>query len=254
MDDWMVKLGAGAHDAAWDSFIHQYRRLLFAAIRHYVHDHDDVMDVFARVCEALRENELRRLRAFGESSGRARFSTWLATVVHRLTVDWLRQRDGRHRPRAIDGALSPLQQQIFRRVFMEQRTHLEAFGLICAAEPPGPSYRRFLAELRTTYQAVGDRRPRLPNAEAEAASGTADVAPPATEFPDRPEWLGRALDVLSHEDRVAVELYVVDQLPAADIARILGLSGAKAVYNRVYRALDAVRAWLEGAGIGANDL
>ncbi len=47
----------------------------------------------------------------------------------------------------------------------------------------------------------------------------------------------------------AVELYVIDEHPAADIARMLGLPNAKAVYNRVYRALDALKHRLEQEGI-----
>ena len=67
------------------------------------------------------------------------------------------------------------------------------------------------------------------------------------------EPLERALGTLPAEDRAAVELYVVEELPAADIARILGLPNAKSVYNRVYRALDALRAHLERAGIRRED-
>jgi len=47
------------------------------------------MDVFARVCEALRENDFNRLRrcAARVDPGRP-FSTWLVAVVHNLTIDW----------------------------------------------------------------------------------------------------------------------------------------------------------------------
>jgi len=34
------------------------------SIRDYAHDYDDVMDVCAPVCEALREDGLRRLRTY----------------------------------------------------------------------------------------------------------------------------------------------------------------------------------------------
>jgi DNA-directed RNA polymerase specialized sigma24 family protein len=53
---------------------------------------------------------------------------------------------------------------------------------------------------------------------------------------------------------VALQLYVVQGTPAADVARILGWPNAKAVYNRVYRALQSVRAVLERDGIGPADL
>ena len=50
MDAWVVELQRGRSDAAWDLLLDRYRRLIFAAIRHYAQDYDDVMDVFARVC------------------------------------------------------------------------------------------------------------------------------------------------------------------------------------------------------------
>src|SRR5438067_11803590 len=66
MEGWAAELESGKPDAAWDLFLDRYRRLIFAAIRHYAQDYDDVMDVFARVCEALCEGDLRRLRVGAE--------------------------------------------------------------------------------------------------------------------------------------------------------------------------------------------
>lgn len=102
MEDWAAELERGSPEAAWDLFLTRYRRLLFAAIRHYAQDYDDVMDVFTRVCETLREDDLRRLRVYAEQpEHRARFSTWLVTVVRHITIDWFRHRDGRHRLSAV---------------------------------------------------------------------------------------------------------------------------------------------------------
>jgi RNA polymerase sigma factor (sigma-70 family) len=256
MDDWVAELRESSSDAAWDRFIHRYRRLIFAAIRHYVQDQDEVMDVFARVCEALREDNLRRLRTYADSpSHRARFSTWLVTVVRHLTVDWFRHRDGRRRLPAIAEGMAPLRRSIFEHVFLARRGHAEAYGLICSHDPPGPTFREFLVELRETYRIlVTGRQGRLlrellpppPEPEPEARN-------PA-EMSEVRERLNDILASLSPEDRVALELYVVDELPAADIARVLGLSNAKAVYNRVYRSLEAMRRLLQQAGISRDDL
>src|SRR5438874_12185824 len=64
VDDWVAELRAGRREPAWDRFLDRYRRLIFSAIRHYAEDYDDVMDVFAQVCEALRADDLRRLRSY----------------------------------------------------------------------------------------------------------------------------------------------------------------------------------------------
>lgn len=257
MEDWAAELQQGRPDAAWDLFVGRYRRLIFAAIRHYAQDYDDVMDVFARVCETLREDDLRRLRAYvQQAEHRARFSTWLVTVVRHVTVDWFRHRDGRRRLSAVADGLSALRRRIFEHVFLDHKSHVEAYELIRAGDEPALNFRQFLGELRATYRAVTDgRRGRLLR--------ELGAAPPPEEDPDGPflevtaaghEVLQQALGSLSAEDRVVVELYVVEELPAADIARTLGLPNAKVVYNRVYRALAGLRERLEQAGFRREDL
>jgi RNA polymerase sigma factor (sigma-70 family) len=257
MEGWAAELVSGRPDAAWDAFVDRYRRLIFAAIRHYAQDYDDVMDVFARVCEALREDDLRRLRTYvAQPDHRARFSTWLVTVVRHVTVDWFRHRDGRRRLSVVAEGLPPVRRRIFEHVFLDQRSHIEAYELIHAREAPALSFKEFLGELRATYNAVTDgRRGRVlgelggtPPADVEAAAASPD------DIADTRALLERALGALSAEDRVAVELYVVEELPAADVARILGLPNAKAVHNRVYRALAAARARLAQVGVGRGDV
>jgi RNA polymerase sigma factor (sigma-70 family) len=257
MEDWVAELQRGRPDPAWDLFLARYRRLIFAAIRHYAQDYDDVMDVFARVCEALREDDFRRLRTYvDQPDHRARFSTWLVTVVRHVTVDWFRQRDGRRRLSAVAAGLPALRRRIFEHVFLAHKSHVEAFELIRAGEARSLSFSEFLAELRATYRAVteGRRGQVLRELGAAPPLDVESDAPEPTITPESRALVERALCSLSAEDRVALELYVVEELPAADIARTLGLPNAKAVYNRVYRALSAVRARLEHAGFRREDL
>jgi RNA polymerase sigma factor (sigma-70 family) len=258
MDElWIAPLLAGRHDAAWDAFIARYRRVIFSAIRHYAQDYDDVMEIFARVCEALREDDFRRLRAYAsEQVHRARFSTWLVTVVRNLTIDWFRHRDGRRRLPVLAQSLPPIQRRIFEHIFLEQRSHVESYELIRTRDEPTMTFRMFQAELRAVYQAAskGRRGVLLPE--------LSQAPPPETEIADRePEdtveraaLMEEGLASLTPEDRVAVELYVMENLPAEDVARIVGLPNAKAVYNRVYRALSDLREWLEAAGHRREDL
>lgn len=255
MEDWMVQLERGAGESAWDLFLSRYRRLIFAAIRHYAQDYDDVMDVFARVCEALREDDMRRLRAYlDQQDHRARFSTWLVTVVRNLTIDWFRQRDGRRRLPALADDLPSLQRRIFQLVFVDGRSHLETYELIRAGEAPELSFREFAAELRRVYEAVTAGRRGAAFRELHGSPPAPDLEPQnVAEREERQAMLARALASLDPVDRVAVELYVVEQLPAADVARTVGLSNAKAVYNRVYRALASMRELLERAGVQRED-
>ena len=254
MEDWIAELQRGKLEAAWDLFIDRYRRLIIAAVRHYVQDYDDVMDVFALVCEALREDDLRRLRQYADQPAHsARFSTWLVTVVRNLTIDWFRHRDGRRRVAAIAEQLPPLRRRIFEHVFFEKRSHIETYELLRTAEGLDLPFAKYLAELTATYRAVADgRRGHLLRELGAAPPSEPAVDPPAAS--DTREALAAVLEGLSAEDRAAVELYVVEELPAEDVARIVGLPNAKAVYNRVYRALATLRERLERAGIGPEDL
>src|SRR2546426_848553 len=155
MEDWMAQLQQAGPEAAWDLFLDRYRRLIFAAIRHYAQDYDDVMDVFARVCEALREDDLRKLRAYAaQPDHRARCSTWLVTVVRHLTVDWFRHRDGRRHVSIIAEQWPPLRRRIFEHVFIHHHSHVAAYEMIRAEDAPALSFGEFLAELRTAYRAV----------------------------------------------------------------------------------------------------
>src|SRR6266516_2629265 len=62
VESWIAPLDSGDPERAWDLFVERYRRLIFGAIRHYTAEPDDVMDVFAHVCAAFRENDFARLR------------------------------------------------------------------------------------------------------------------------------------------------------------------------------------------------
>ena len=255
MEDWVVELQGGRPDAAWDRFLERYRRLIFAAIRHYAQDYDDVMDVFARVCEALREDDLARLRCYAEQPVHtARFSTWLVTVVRHLTIDWFRHRDGRRRLSALAERLPPLRRRIFELVFFDGRSSVEAYEMIRASDAPDLPFGRFLNELRETHRAAtAGRRGRV----------LRELGPPPTPEPprastgataERCQRLELALRSVAPEDRRAVELYVMEGRPAREVADLLGLPNPKALYSRVYRALGTLRRSLEQTGIHSGDL
>lgn len=254
MEPWQAELERSRFDAAWDLFLDRYRRLIFSAIRHYAQDYDDVMDIFARVCESLRDDDMRRLCVYvRQPVHRARFSTWLVTVVRHLTVDWFRHRDGRHRLSDAARTLPPLRRSIFEHVFLHKRSHVETYELMRSGECMGLSFGQFLTEVSATYRAVGDgRRGRILRELGGATPPTTDAEDETSTVSERREELEHALSSLSAEERVAVELYVVEGMPAEAVAKVVGWPNAKAVYNRVYRALAAMRQRLEQAGLRAD--
>jgi RNA polymerase sigma factor (sigma-70 family) len=258
VEPWLVDLEEGRQDPAWDAFLDGYRRLLFATIRHYVQDYDDVMDVFTWVCEALRENDFRRLRAYAAGPAhKARFSTWLVAVVRNLTIDWLRKRDGRLRPRSAEACLTCIQRRILEEVFSRGRSHAEAYELIRSRDDVALTFGAFLRELATVYRTVTERGGRLARELSAPAPVSADTVPGGLDViagAEARHVLEAELQALPSGDRLLLQMYVVDEVPAADVARILGLRNAKAVYNKAYRGLAALRERLERAGLGPGDL
>ncbi|HEY3221566.1 MAG TPA: sigma-70 family RNA polymerase sigma factor [Gemmatimonadales bacterium] len=220
----MAELRRGRAEAAWDLFLDRYRRLIFAAIRHYAQDYDDVMDVFARVCESLRESDLKRLRSyFDQPSHSARFSTWLVTVVRHLTVDSFRHRDGRRRLSTVAAELAPLRSRIFEFLFINKRSHVESYELLKSSDGCDLTFGQFLAEVSATYRAVtGGRRGRILRELGGPVPPIDDIEDEQASANERRDELDEALSCLSPEERVAVELYVVEEMPADAVAKVVG--------------------------------
>ena len=244
-------LRSGDVEGAWRRFIDDYRRLLFGVIRRYARDPDEVMDLFAHLCEQLRADEMRRARAFRDTSVRqAAFSTWLVVVARRLVVDWYRQRDGRVR-RTPPADLTPLGAAIYTQVFVAGRSHHHAWAWVRSHIDPSLSHRDFLRELRAVHSATY-RDPAGSAARAVFDPPEADPAPSTEDRIIEDETASRlnlALDRLDPDVRAAVLLLVVEEMSASDVARTLGWANAKAVYNRVYRALATLRAEAARHGI-----
>ena len=80
--------------AAWDRFVAIYRPALVALARRRGLSAADADDVAQEVCRSVADAVGR----FEEGGGRPRFSTWLATIAERKSVDALRRR--RVRPAA----------------------------------------------------------------------------------------------------------------------------------------------------------
>ena len=256
MEPWLSVLGMGRSQAAWDLFVERYRRVILATIQRVVPDHDDVMDVFSTVCDGLSANDCARLKRYSDrSSHGASVATWLVAVVRNLTIDWLRHHEGRRRV-SIPAGLSPLQHAIYIAVCVDGRSHAESYELIRARTGSAMPFHEFLREVRVTHQLAPciDRLPlRRPDRRVPSAETALPLFDPA-EDAELARRIAAALYQQPADVRLAVDLFVVDRMSAADVAQMVGWPNAKTVYNRVYRALTALRAELARDGIGPGDL
>ena len=240
MEPWLTAFNAGDSQAAWDLFAERYRRLIVATIRRLVPDHDDVMDVFSTVCQALSANDFARLKQYSDRSAQsASVATWLVAVVRNLTVDWLRQRDGRRRP-SIPTTLSPLQQEIYAAICLGGHSHVEAYEVIRSRGGSPMPFNEFLREVRETNRlapcpySVTPRAVRCMIRLRPKHPCPSSILPrPRNRFAGWPRRWPRSRPMSG----LAVNLFVVEGMSAADVARLVGWPNAKAVYNRVSRAL-----------------
>jgi RNA polymerase sigma factor (sigma-70 family) len=256
MEPWLAEIHAGHGQAAWDLFDQRYRRLILATIRRLIPDHDDVMDVFSTVCQALSAADFARLKSYSERSRPgASASTWLVAVVRNLTVDWLRQRDGRRRL-SVPTGLSPLQQEIYTAICIGGHSAVEAYEMIRGRSGSTMPFHAFLRDVRATHKIAPCPEP-TPLRRAARDPPSADAAVPMFDPAETAEATHRLATALASQPadiRLAIELFVVERMAAGEVARVVGWPNAKAVYNKVYRALAALRATLEAEGIGPGDL
>ena len=256
MESWLLKLDTGDRESAWHAFVLRYQRLMVATIRRLVPERDDSSDVYSSVCEALVAHDFRRLRQYAERpEPRPSVAPWLVAVVRNLTIDWLRGRDGRRRVPIPEG-LSPDQQRIFLAVCVEGHSHVEAYELIRTRTGSSQSFPEFLRDIREVHRAApcpeetwARRRSMAPDSDELVLS----IRDPVQDA-EVVRRLATALGTLPDDVRLAVELFVVDRMSAVRVAGIVGWANSKTVYNRVYRALEALRVRLERDGVGPGEL
>jgi RNA polymerase sigma factor (sigma-70 family) len=194
----LAAVDPGAKDAAWGPFAEVYTPLLLHTAYRFGHTYDGAMDRYSYLLEHLYHNDFRRLRAFA-ATGPGRFSTWLVVVARRALLDYHRQRYGRSRPTS-----------------EEDRAQTRASSTM----------RRNLAELvgeDVLLAVIGDGSTLDPEAATYAA--------------ERTEAVHIAVSSLEPGDQLLLRLRFAKELPAREIADIMGLPSQFHVYRRIRAVL-----------------
>lgn len=256
MERWQNRLGSGDSESAWEDFVARHGRLIRASIRRLLNDEQELDDAYATVCAALIADDFARLRRYaGDSRSGASVSTWLVVVVRNIVIDGIRRRDGRQR-RTIPPGLSELHRKIYEALCLDGSSPAEAFERLRLSGAAELSFAAFLRDARALRRshpcpdALPVRRPLALSDGNDVAVGVGDPA----EVADLARRLHDVLAIHPVDVRLAVQLFVIEELTAAEVARVVGWPNAKAVYNRVSRALDAMRAALQREGVGRDDL
>jgi RNA polymerase sigma factor (sigma-70 family) len=190
-----------AKEAAWAAFVETYTPLLLHTAYRFGHTYDGAMDRYTYLLEHLYRNDFRRLRAF-VAIGPGRFSTWLVVVARRLILDYHRQRYGRIRPATANN---------------HDQTRTSS------------AMRWHLAEM------VGDE---LPLSAIE--DGSIPGPEHATYEGERTEALRAAVSALEPRDKLLLTLRFDKELPAREIADVMGFPTQFQVYRRLSVVLAMV--------------
>jgi RNA polymerase sigma-70 factor (ECF subfamily) len=125
-----------------------------------------------------------------------------------------------------------------------QETFLQAWRGLAGLRDPGRLrawlfgilHRQYLKQLRANR--------RIRTADAVELDGVIGLAGCATS--EESEWLQRGLDQLDDEHRLPLLMHVMEELPVAEVARILELPEGT-VMSRVFRARKKMQALLRPA-------
>ncbi len=217
----------------------------------------DAEDFAAWVRMKLMEDDYSVVRRF---RGESEIKTYLASVVMRHFINYDRTERGRWRPSAAAERLGSV------AVEVETLVRRDGYTLQQAGETLRTAGRTTLsdAELARLLDQFPERAPLRP-VVGEPATGL-DTAPGASRADERvleAEAHGRraevlralatAMEQLELEERLIVQLHFAEGQTVADVARALRLE-QKPLYRRVERLRVRLRALLERAGLGGDDV
>ena len=178
--------------------------------------------------------------------------TYLATVIERISLDYCEDAWGRWRPSRHAERLGPSAVALERLVTRDGQTIEEAIEIVRTRHRDPQSH----AELHRLWAELPVRQVKTALDERAAAElVSTDTADATVEEQTRladSERLKRALEAafadMPAQDRVVMALRFEQDLPLADIARIVGGSVAT-VHRRLERNLSHLRAILTRAGL-----
>jgi DNA-directed RNA polymerase specialized sigma24 family protein len=271
-DEQIGVLLASDPERGWTAFIESHTPTLLALIeRAGVVDRDEAMEVYTRVCTRLADNRYASLRRRDPAAGS--LAGWLAVVVRRAVVDYVRSQIGRRRMFGAVRDLDRRHQRVFELYYWDRRPLAEVTEVLRAETGDDITLDGVLDRLETIDRALTDRhraellslvaRSRAP-ASLDGADDESPALDPIAETPD-PETALRiretearlrgALAALPAEDAAIVALKYGEGLTRTQIQRILRLP--ELTEHRVRTIVAALRARLvpaqpPGAGLAED--
>lgn len=255
---------------AWTAFVEEHTDMILAIVSHYLPDDDLRMDAYLFALEGFRSDDYRRFRRYRERerSGDAPFAAWLKFVTRNLALDFLRHWKGRRSLPKVVEAMHGDEQFLFRCLYWDRMTYAETLEHLRARGHDGTRIEDVARRASALSVALADSGHPLawgasrmtarlsfddPEAspalemhatEAAAAAGYSAPQAPDADYEARrdAEDAEHLLAELRPDERLLLQLKYEHRLGAEEIARIVGAPTPKAVYNRIARILERLRA------------
>jgi RNA polymerase sigma factor (sigma-70 family) len=247
------QLSSGRADVAWTEFLKRYSPLIMQVAREFAVGAEQSSECFLFCCEGLSDDGFRRLRGF-RRDGPARFRTWLKAVVANLCIDWRRKLYGRLRPPAALADLLPLEQEVYRNIYLRGMTRLECQRALARDFPEvtidqvADTNARLFKQLSSRQRWQLSHRSRGSVSLDELASPDDESAPLQPEDP-RPgpdqlaaqsasrDAVNEALLKLPPRQRLLLRLRYQQELTLEEVARLVGLPDPYRVHREVQAAI-----------------
>jgi RNA polymerase sigma factor (sigma-70 family) len=244
---------------AWVEFLDLYAPLIMHTAGQFEYEQDRVNECFLYVCEQLNDDGFRRLLKFN-AAGKARFRTWLGSVVFNLCVDWHRHEYGRATLLPAISALPAFDQAVYRMV-VEQGMDKEACFQSLMADFPDLTRALVANAVARVYSLLTPRqrwqitvRNRARKLAREGSSqARLEWLPDPASGPDLEvqkqqelESLQDALSRLPRDQRLLIRMRFRQGLTLQKIAQLKFHGDVNLTWRRLQAAMDALFHGLRG--------
>ena len=266
------------NNKAWEVFLDKFSKLIFSTICKYTSDYDDKMDLFVFVCQALSNENFKKLRSFQlrKYKGKAKFSTWLVLVVQNLCIDWYRNKEGRSRLSRAITRLSPDDQMIFKLIYLEGNTYREAYEIVhtnTSSQITLSDFNHSLERISKTltskkYEKIAfnlrKKKLKIPLDDIEKIPNVASNIVSEYEVENIPdinlykkELMDKLLEsmiVLTTQEKFIIKLWFDQGLTASEISVILMDEKPHSIYVKIKNILNKLKLQLQSQGISWDDI
>jgi DNA-directed RNA polymerase specialized sigma24 family protein len=243
-------------EGAYALLLERYTPVMLGMIRRFMHDPDEVMEVYTAICERLRAYDYQALRRFRMNS---EITPWLSVVVANACRDRFRKRRMQSVPQSVLSRLDTRERLVFKYYYQSNLSHQEIAETVTAKHSIACSVVEVVKALEKIEGCLStNKRWHLLSAlranravlslddlgedgywpEPEDAESNAEEA---LQQHESLQHLNQVLDSLQPEDHLLVLLRFEQGMRAHQIAQVMQYDNYKYVYTRLRTIVSRLR-------------